>query len=118
MTPEPKYTERLFSYGTLQTETVQLSLFGRRLEGESDALVGYCLVTIQVQDQSFVAHSGAMQRNLLHTGNASDIVEGSVFMLTQEELERADKYEPAEYRREQVQLRSGLDAWVYLSKQQ
>ena len=118
MMREPEYTERLFSYGTLQTDTVQLSLFGRRLEGESDALVGYCLVTIQVQDQSFVAHSGAMQRNLLHTGNASDIVEGSVFMLTQEELERADAYEPAEYRREQVQLRSGLDAWVYLSKQQ
>jgi len=54
-----EYTERLFSYGTLQTETVQLSLFGRRLEGEPDALVGYCLVTIHVQDQSFVAHSGA-----------------------------------------------------------
>ena len=113
MTPED--TERLFSYGTLQTETVQLSLFGRRLEGTRDALVGYCLVTIQVQDQSFVAHSGALQRNLVYTGNAADVVEGSVFMLTQEELERADAYEPAEYRREQVRLRSGLDAWVYLS---
>jgi gamma-glutamyl AIG2-like cyclotransferase len=116
MTPE--YTERLFSYGTLQTETVQISLFGRRLEGNPDALVGYCLVTIQVQDQSFVAHSGAMQRNLLHTGNSSDVVEGSAFMLTKKDLERADKYEPAEYRRVKVRLRSGLDAWVYLSKQQ
>ena len=115
MTPQPEYTERLFSYGTLQTEAVQLSLFGRRLDGQPDALVGYCLVTIQVQDQSFVAHSGAMQRNLLHTGNASDAVEGSVFMLSKEEIETADKYEPAEYRRVQVQLRSGLDAWVYLS---
>ena len=113
----PKYTERLFSYGTLQTETVQLSLFGRRLEGEPDALVGYCLVTIHVQDQSFVVHSGAVQRNLLQTGNASDVVEGSVFMLSQEEIERADKYEPAEYRRLKVQLRSGLDAWAYLSDQ-
>ena len=113
MTPE--YIERLFSYGTLQTQTVQLSLFGRRLEGQPDALVGYCLVTIQVQDQNFVAHSGAMQRNLLHTGNASDVVEGSVFMLSPEELERADAYEPAEYRRIRAPLRSGLDAWVYLS---
>jgi gamma-glutamylcyclotransferase (GGCT)/AIG2-like uncharacterized protein YtfP len=116
MTPE--YTERLFSYGTLQTDTVQLSLFGRRLDGKPDALVGYCLVTIQIQDQSFLAHSGAVQRNLLHTGNASDVVEGSAFMLTEEELERADNYEPAEYRRVKVQLRSGLDAWIYLSKQQ
>jgi gamma-glutamylcyclotransferase (GGCT)/AIG2-like uncharacterized protein YtfP len=113
MTPE--HTDRLFSYGTLQTEPVQLSLFGRRLDGQPDALVGYCLVTIQVQDQSFVAHSGAMQRNLLHTGNVSDVVEGSVLMLTKVELERADAYEPAEYRRVKVQLRSGSDAWVYLS---
>ena len=112
---EAEYTERLFSYGTLQMETVQLSLFGRQLNGQPDALVGYCLVTIQVQDQSFVAHSGATQRNLLHTGNASDVVEGSVFMLSKEEIERADAYEPAEYRRVKVPLRSGLDAWVYLS---
>ena len=118
MTPEPEYTERLFSYGTLQIEKVQLLLFGRRLEGQPDALVGYCLVTIQVKDQSFVAHSGAVQRNLLHTGNSPDVVEGSVFMLSKEEIERADAYEPAEYRREQVRLRSGLNAWVYLSKQQ
>ena len=108
-------TERLFSYGTLQTETVQLSLFGRRLEGKPDALVGYCLVTIEVQDQSFVAHSGAMQRNLLYTGNTADVVEGSVLTLTQEEIQRADAYEPAEYRRIKVQLRSGVDAWVYLT---
>jgi hypothetical protein len=109
-------TERLFSYGTLQIEAVQLSLFGRRLEGKPDALVGYCLVTIEVQDQSFVAHSGAVQRNLLYTGNTADVVEGSVFTLTQKELERADAYEPAEYSRINVQLRSGSDAWVYLSK--
>jgi hypothetical protein len=59
----PEYTERLFSYGTLQTDTVQLSLFGRRLDGHADALVGYCLVTIQVQDQSFVASKKALSGN-------------------------------------------------------
>ena len=31
----------LFSYGTLQEERVQLSTFGRRLRGETDALPGY-----------------------------------------------------------------------------
>ena len=109
-------TERLFSYGTLQTETVQHSIFGRKLEGKPDALVGYCLVTIEVQDQSFVAHSGAMQRNLLYTGTTADVVEGTVFTLTLEDIERADAYEPAEYTRIKVQLRSGLDAWAYLNK--
>ena len=32
---------KLFSYGTLQQEDVQLATFGRRLTGVSDALVGY-----------------------------------------------------------------------------
>ena len=96
---------RLFSYGTLRTDRVQVSLFGRKLEGKPDALVGYRLVTIEVQDQSFVAHNGAVQRNLLYTGNPSDVVEGSVLTLTQEELERSDAYEPAEYKRVRVRLK-------------
>ena len=114
MTLEPEDTERLFAYGTLQTEAVQLSIFGRRLEAQPDVLVGYCLATIRVEDQSFITHSGAVQRNLQHTGNASDLIEGLVLSLTQQEIERADAYEPAEYKRVQVRLRSGSDAWVYL----
>ena len=106
--------ERLFAYGTLQTEAVQISVFGRRLEGQPDALAGYSLTMIQVQDQSFLAHSGAVQRSLQHTGNALDVVEGSVLSLTPQEIERADAYEPAEYKRVQVRLRSGLNAWIYL----
>lgn len=113
MTPEN--TERLFAYGTLQTETVQISLFGRRLEGKPDALTGYRLIMIEVQDQNFVVHSGAVQRNVQYTGNAADVVEGSVLTITKKDLERADAYEPAEYERVQVRLRSGSDAWVYLS---
>ena len=114
---EEDQSENLFSYGTLRTEAVQLSIFGRRLEGKPDALVGYRLISIEVQDQAFVAHSGAVQRNLQYTGNENDVVEGSVFTVTQKELERSDSYEPAEYRRVQVRLKSGLDAWVYMTGQ-
>ena len=63
-------TERLFSYGTLQTESVQLSTFGRRLDGGPDALVGYCLRMIKIEDQDFVAESGTeYHRNLEFTGS-------------------------------------------------
>jgi hypothetical protein len=109
--------ENLFSYGTLRIEPVQISVFGRRLESITDVLVGYRLTTIEVQDQSFVAHSGAVQRNLQHTGNPNDLVEGSVLRVTTKELERSDAYEPAEYKRVKVRLKSGSDAWVYLSNQ-
>jgi len=108
-------TERLFSYGTLQTEPIQLSIFGRRLEGKPDALVGYRLESVQVQDPNFLAHSDATQRNVHYTGNSSDVVEGSVLALTEKEIELSDAYEPVEYKRVQVRLRSGVEAWVYLS---
>ena len=115
MDHEPKTSEHLFSYGTLQTNSVQLSTFGRRLDGNPDKLVGYRLRMIQITDQEFVATSGAeYHRNLEFTGSASDFVEGTVFSLTQQELEQADAYEPDGYQRVRVKLRSGTDAWVYL----
>jgi hypothetical protein len=112
-----KETENLFSYGTLQREEVQLSTFGRRLECFPDILVGYILTSIQIEDQSFVALSGtAIHRNLHFTGSASDHVGGAVLQVTRNELEQADAYEPANYKRVLVRLKSGIDAWVYISE--
>lgn len=109
-------TESLFSYGTLQSESVQLANFGRTLAGRADALVGYRLRMIQIMDQAFVATSGAeYHRNLEFTGNTSDFVEGTVFTVTQPELKQADAYEPDGYERVRVSLRSGAEAWAYLS---
>ena len=96
--------ERLFTYGTLQLESVQLSTFGRTLDGGPDALVGYRVRMIE------------RHRNLEFTGSTSDCVEGTVFSLSQEELEQADAYEPHGYQRIRVNLRSGGEAWVYLNK--
>ena len=113
-----KDSELLFTYGTLQTEAVQLSLFGRRLDGKADALVGYRLRMIRIEDQEFVKASGsADHRNLEFSGDKNDFVEGTVFAVTRAELEHADAYEPAEYKRVLVQLRSGVNAWVYLQQQ-
>jgi gamma-glutamylcyclotransferase (GGCT)/AIG2-like uncharacterized protein YtfP len=113
---DEKETENLFSYGTLQTEAVQLATFGRRLEGKPDTLVGYSLMMIRIQDQNFVAISGATHhRNIQFTGIASDLVEGTVFTVTKKELEQADAYEPADYKRVLAQLRSGMNAWVYVN---
>jgi gamma-glutamylcyclotransferase (GGCT)/AIG2-like uncharacterized protein YtfP len=113
-----KTMENLFAYGTLQDEPVQLSTFGRKLEGQPDTLVGYALRMIQIQDQEFVASSGkAIHRNLEFSGNVSDFVAGTVFKVTQNELEQSDAYEPEGYKRVLVQLKSGLNAWVYLNVQ-
>jgi len=80
-------TEYLFSYGTLQSEEVQLATFGRKLEGTPDVLAGYRLVMITIRDEDFVRKSGtAEHRNLQFTGNSSDVVEGVVLKLTRREL--------------------------------
>lgn len=110
-------SENLFSYGTLQLEKVQLETFGRKLESQPDALPGYKLVMITITDEDFVAKSGtANHRNLQFTGNASDVVNGSVLKVTQNELEQADRYEPQGYERVNVELQSGRNAWVFIHK--
>ena len=115
MSREENGTERLFSYGTLQEEAIQLATFGRRLEGEPDALAGHGLTAVPIRDPAVVAESGATHyRNAQFTGVESDLVEGTVFAVTREELERSDAYEAdADYERVIVRLRSGRDAWVY-----
>lgn len=116
MNPADKETENLFSYGTLRLEEVQLSTFGRKLEGQPDVLEGYRLVMIRIQDHDFVIKSGsADHRNIEFTGNPSDFVEGFVFWVNQKELEHSDAYEPIGYKRILVSLRSGSNAWVYLN---
>jgi gamma-glutamylcyclotransferase (GGCT)/AIG2-like uncharacterized protein YtfP len=110
----PAETEYLFAYGTLQNEDVQHATFGRRLEGQQDVLVGYRLVMVEIEDQDFAASNGAQQRSLELTGRASDCVAGTAFAVSRQELKQADEYEPTDYQRVQVELRSGRKAWVYV----
>ena len=111
-------SEALFSYGTLQREAIQLATFGRKLEGKPDALPGYRLGQVEIRDREAAAAGGETHyRNLEPTGAGSDSVEGTVFMLTAQELERSDEYEAdADYQRIRVELKSGATAWVYLHR--
>ena len=106
---------RLFSYGTLQQENVQLATFGRRLRGAPDSLVGFRRTMFEITDPEVIRTSGKTHHPMAsYSGDASDQVPGMVFDVTQEELEQADRYEtdPA-YRRVLTRLLSGVDAWVY-----
>ncbi|MEO5783781.1 MAG: gamma-glutamylcyclotransferase family protein [Ginsengibacter sp.] len=108
--------EILFSYGTLQLESVQLNTFGRKLEGDPDVLTGYKITLVKIEDEAVVAASGMTHyNNLTYTGNASDEINGMVLKLTETELQQADEYEAdADYKRIRVELQSGKTAWVFL----
>lgn len=108
-------SEHLFSYGTLQDETVQLATFGRRLEGRSDLLCGYRVDMLAIRDARVVATSGATHHPIVsYSGDQADAVHGTVFRITPQELAQADAYEVADYRRISVTLASGIQAWVYV----
>lgn len=106
--------EKLFSYGTLQMENVQKKTFGRILKGTKDTLVGYILSEIKIKDQSVIEKSGTDIHPILKlTDNPLDQVEGTIFDITQQELQQADDYEVEEYARIEADFKSGKKAWVY-----
>ena len=108
-------TEFLFSYGTLQLESVQIATFGRPLAGTSDALQGFELVSLAIEDQKVIAISGKSHHTMASfTGRASDVISGTLFTVTPGELQNADKYEVPEVKRIAVVLESGVRAWVYV----
>ena len=109
-------TEKLFSYGTLQYEAVQLANFGRKLKGNKDQLPGFELSMLEITDPDVIASSGETFHPIItYTGNSNHAVEGMVFDISEDELKRADSYEVSDYKRIKVTLSSGISAWVYVN---
>jgi hypothetical protein len=106
---------KLFSYGTLQLETVQLDTFGRLLKGNKDRLLGFTVSKLKITDPKVIKSSGTDIHPILeYTGNKKDFVEGVLFELTDEELLNADKYEVDDYKRSELIFESGETGFVYL----
>lgn len=108
----------LFSYGTLQQEHVQISTFGRRLNGRADGIIGYIVTSCKIADPKVIEISGLAKHPMIRaTGNVRHRVPGTVFQLTDEELSKADSYEVDAYVRVQAPLESGGRAWVYIERE-
>ena len=106
----------LFSYGTLQQEEVQLSTFGRLLQGQRDELLGFEPSLVRIEDPQVVATSGKTHHaNVTFNGRNDSRVSGTVFEITDAELAAADQYEQlAAYKRIAALLASEKQAWVYV----
>jgi gamma-glutamylcyclotransferase (GGCT)/AIG2-like uncharacterized protein YtfP len=104
----------LFSYGTLQQESVQMSTFGRLLKGYPDELTGFEQSLLLIEDPLFVAATGKTHHTIVKFNGKDDShVSGTVFEVSESELANADQYEPAGYKRISATLASGKQAWVY-----
>ena len=106
--------ENLFSYGTLQKDAVQIKLFGRLLNGAKDILKDYKLASIEIKDETFLA-KGEEKFQLTLISSKDDLIEGTVFEISEDELILADKYEPDNYKRIKVTLQTGKAAWIYVA---
>jgi hypothetical protein len=106
----------LFSYGTLQQEEVQVSTFGRKLNGEKDLLLGFEPSLVKIADAGIAARLGRTHHdNVTPTGDDWSNVQGTVFEVTDDELAMADRFESEfAYQRINGALASGKEAWVYV----
>ena len=106
----------LFSYGTLQQEPVQLSTFGRRLDGQRDELPGFEPSLVPIRDPDLAAAAGTRHHaNVTFNGRFDSRVSGMAFEVTDAELAAADRYEErARYTRIAATLASGRRAWLYV----
>ena len=95
--------ESLFVYGTLQDPQVQSTVFGRVVQGAPDTLIGYRKSQIIIDNITYP----------IAVADIAYILPGQVIEVTADELAEIDRYEGEEYRRIQVRLRSGRQAWVY-----
>ena len=96
-------------------ESVHFATFGRRLTGAADGLPGFEQSLVKSEDPAVVATSGKTHHPIVRfTGRESDVVKGTAFEVTAEELQSADSYEVSDYMRVSVTLLSGVRAWVYV----
>jgi gamma-glutamylcyclotransferase (GGCT)/AIG2-like uncharacterized protein YtfP len=107
---------RLFSYGTLQHDDVQLSAFGRLLHGSKDELPAFEPSLVAIDDQQIVAEIGRTHHaNVTFNGRSDSRVSGTVFDVTDAELAAADRFEQRfDYKRIDVTLASEKQAWIYV----
>ena len=92
-----------------------MATFGRLLSGKRDLLTGFVETELIIEDQTVISISGKAHHTIAKfTGHTANTIPGTVYAVTTEEIERADKYEVAPCKRVALVLQSGVRAWVYV----
>ncbi|WP_432221197.1 gamma-glutamylcyclotransferase family protein [Flavobacterium sp. TMP13] len=104
--------EQLFSYGTLQSEEIQIQVFNKLLTGTADQLLGYKLKDLKIEEEFgmedyFVA---------IPSENPQDAIKGVLFDISTEDLDKADLFESKSYKRVEIILKSGTTAWIFIER--
>lgn len=84
---------------------MQTYIFGRTLNGEKDALLGYKKIDGAVYGRYPL---------ITKTEDQGDEVKGFAYEVSINDLKKADIYETSAYTRKKITLKSGKQAWVYV----
>lgn len=95
--------QKLFVYGTLKHPKIQLKVLGRKPSQKPDTLEGYGIGEIDIHHKTYP----------IAKLDASSSIKGLVLDITDEEILLLDDYETTAYKRIEVMLKSGAEAWVY-----
>lgn len=101
--------QKLFTYGTLQNDDIQETIFGRQLQGTPEILIGYVIKEIQIEEEFGIVHYPI----IMETNSPEDTINGIVYEITSIDLRQADLYEGLHYKRVEVHLQSNEMAWAY-----
>lgn len=101
---------KLFTYGTLQDETVQQMLFNKKIKGIPDSIIGF--------DKKEINLEGNIYPILIKNQKSLEKIKGTCYNLSESDILICDEYEGCEYKRITTKLTSGIKAWVYISSEE
>ncbi len=96
----------VFAYGTLKDGKIRKYLLSRNVPAKKDSLSGFRIDQISLDGICYpVAIRDPFNKKVIH---------GVFFKVNEREIKLLDEYESDAYKRIQVILNSGKEAWLYI----
>lgn len=105
----------LFSYDILNSQDIQLQIYGRRLDGMDDTLSGYTLKDSNLNGSKVKDNrTRTLSQHAIKTKDPKDKVKGMLYEITGEELVQTDRHILKNYHRVLETTDSGAEVWLYM----
>ena len=100
---------KIFSYGTLWDENIQLEHFGQKFDVDPDIdyMSGWDIIKVKMYGEYF---------KVAVVGDNSSVVMGAIVNIPDELIDKVDEYEGNEYKRISVKTMTGNDCQMYVKR--
>lgn len=100
---------KIFSYGTLWDENIQLSQFGQKFDVDSDLdyISGWDIIRVKIYGEY---HKVAIE------GDKSLTIMGAIVYIPDDLIDKVDEYEGKEYKRISIKTLTGNECQMYVKR--